>query len=373
MLVWRRLLYRQPGIAQALSHPLGRAIQSFSPYLPNDQLQTIRLTQSSHPFDALTPDTVIDAIEAEGFYCDGRIYPLNSYENRVYQVGIEDGQPIIAKFYRPERWSQEQLQEEHDFCLELAAEDFPVVAPLINDQGESLRQQHGFNVALYPRRGGQAPELDFGDNLEIMGRFLGRLHNVGYLKPFEYRPAITVEDFAISSSRFLLEQQFIPVELRPAYESLIDDLIPRLQDAFAAVSFETLRLHGDCHPANILWRDDAPHFVDFDDARNGPAVQDIWMLLSGEKPQQQRQLEQVLRGYRQFCPFAGVELKLIEPLRTLRIINYSAWLARRWEDPAFPHNFTWFNSVRYWSDHVLSLREQQAALQEAPLKIPDFF
>jgi Ser/Thr protein kinase RdoA (MazF antagonist) len=332
-------------------------------------------TSSSHghPFDALTPDAVIQAIEAEGFFCDGRIYPLNSYENRVYQVGIEDSQPLIAKFYRPQRWSKEQIQEEHDFCLELADAEFPVVAPLRNSDEQSLRQQQGFWLALYPRRGGQAPELDYGDNLEIMGRSLAQLHNVGYNQPFVHRPAITIDSYAKASSQFLLDNQFIPNELQPAYKSLIDDIIPRLENAFASVQYESLRLHGDCHPANILWRDDAPHYVDFDDSRNGPAVQDIWMLLSGDKIQQQVQLKKILDGYRQFCPFNSAELKLIEPLRTMRLINYSAWLARRWDDPAFPHNFTWFNTVRYWSDHILTLREQQAALQEPALQLPDFY
>ncbi|WP_423897905.1 serine/threonine protein kinase [Candidatus Pelagadaptatus aseana] len=328
---------------------------------------------SSHPFDALTPDAVIQAIEAEGFFCDGRIYPLNSYENRVYQVGIEEADPVIAKFYRPQRWSREQIQEEHDFCLELADAEFPVVAPLLDHQGHSLRQQQGFFLAIYPRRGGQAPELDYADNLEVMGRSLGQLHNIGYNRLFEHRPTFDIDSFVRQSSQFLLENQFIPGELQPAYTSLIENILPRLEEAFANTRFESLRLHGDCHPGNILWRDDAPHYVDFDDARNGPAVQDIWMLLSGDKPQQQRQLQQVLTGYRQFCPFNAAELTLVEPLRTMRLINYSAWLARRWDDPAFPHNFTWFNTVRYWSDHILTLREQQAALQEQPLKLPEFF
>ncbi len=326
---------------------------------------------AEHPFAALTPDQVLDAIEAEGLYCDGRIYPLNSYENRVYQIGIEDSDPIIAKFYRPKRWSFEQIQEDHDFCFELADNEFPVVAPIRDQNQASIRQQAGFSLALFKRRGGHAPELDHEDNLTIMGRALARLHNVGYLKTFEHRPTINVQNFAISNVEFLLENNFIPNELLPAYQSLTKDIIPKLEDAFTAVNYEPLRIHGDCHPGNILWRDDTPNFVDFDDTRNGPAIQDLWMLLSGDKQQQQIQLDKVLKGYRQFCHFNSAELKLIEPLRTLRIIYFSAWLARRWQDPAFPQAFPWFNSIKYWSEHILTLREQQAALSEPSLMMPD--
>jgi Ser/Thr protein kinase RdoA (MazF antagonist) len=204
-----------------------------------------------------------------------------------------------------------------------------------------------------------------------MGRALARLHNVGYLKTFEHRPTIYVQNFAISNVEFLLENNFIPNELLPAYQSLTKDIIPKLEDAFTAVNYEPLRIHGDCHPGNILWRDDTPNFVDFDDTRNGPAIQDLWMLLSGDKQQQQIQLDKVLKGYRQFCHFNSAELKLIEPLRTLRIIYFSAWLARRWQDPAFPQAFPWFNSIKYWSEHILTLREQQAALSEPSLMMPD--
>ncbi len=325
---------------------------------------------SKHPYDALTPDSVLDAVESQNYFSDGRILALNSYENRVYQVGIEDQAPIIAKFYRPHRWSQEQIQEEHDFCFELVENDLPIVPPLLDEQGNSIRQHQGFMYSLFERRGGHAPELDNLANLEILGRFMGRMHNVGYLKDFEHRPTIDVQTYAIDSVEFLLEQQFIPMELETSYRTLTDDLIKIVKMRFEETHFETLRLHGDCHPGNILWRDDAPNFVDFDDTRSGPAVQDLWMLLSGERDQQQAQWEKIMAGYRQFCPFNGAELNLIESLRTLRIIHYSAWLARRWEDPAFPHNFPWFNSQRYWSDHILTLREQLAALQEPPLSMP---
>ena len=323
-----------------------------------------------HPYEALTPDVVLDAVEAQGYRCDGRILALNSYENRVYQVGIEEQQPIIAKFYRPERWSQTQIQEEHDFCAELVINELPIVSPQADGRGITIQHHDNFMFSLFERRGGHAPELDNLNNLEIMGRFLGRMHNIGYLKPFKARPTIDIQTYALDSIDFLQTNQFIPMELETAYRTLTDDLAAILKQRFAETHYETLRIHGDCHPGNILWRDDAPNFVDFDDARMGPAVQDLWMLLSGDRDQQQGQLNRVLAGYQQFCPFSGAELNLIEPLRTLRIIHYSAWLARRWEDPAFPHNFPWFNTQRYWSDHILTLREQLSALQEPPLSMP---
>ncbi len=325
------------------------------------------MATTEHPYEALTPDAVLDAVEAEGYLCDGRILALNSYENRVYQVGIEDQTPLIAKFYRPQRWSREQIQEEHDFCDELVAAELPVVAAMPDTDGHSLRQHGGFLFALYERRGGHALELDQPDNLEIMGRFIARLHNIGHLQPFRHRPTIDVQSFAIDSSEFLLQNDFIPFELATSYSTLLQDLIGIVQQRFSETRFETLRLHGDCHPGNVLWRDNGPNFVDFDDCRTGPAIQDLWMLLSGERDQQQLQLRKVLSGYRQFCPFNAAELNLVESLRTLRIIHYSAWLARRWQDPAFPHNFPWFNTQRYWSDHILTLREQLYALQEPPL------
>ncbi len=325
---------------------------------------------SKHPYEALSPDTVLDAVEALGYFCDGRILALNSYENRVYQVGLEDTSPLIAKFYRPDRWSEQQILEEHAFCAELVAAELPIVAPMRDAHAVTLYQHQGFYFSLFERRGGHAPELDNGHNLEVMGRFMARMHNIGHEKTFTSRPAIDIHSYGHDSVSFLLREQFIPMELETAYRTLTEDLLKIVEQRFSDTHYETLRLHGDCHIGNILWRDDAPNFVDFDDCRRGPAVQDLWMLLSGDRPQQQAQLEKLLRGYRQFCPFNSAELNLIEPLRTLRIMHYSAWLARRWEDPAFPHNFPWFNSQRYWSDHILTLREQLAALQEPPLEMP---
>ncbi|MGE0485574.1 MAG: serine/threonine protein kinase [Gammaproteobacteria bacterium] len=317
-----------------------------------------------HPFDRLTPDFILAAVEAGGVRCDGRLLALNSYENRVYQVGIEDGEPLVAKFYRPGRWSDTALAEEHDFVAELAAQGLPVVAPLADAAGATLREHEGFRVALYPRRGGRAPDLDRADNLRTMGRCLARMHTIGGGRAFSARGAITVDEFARESIAFLLDG-WIPADLVPAYDSITRDLMAHLERAFASRTEVRLRrVHGDCHAGNVLWRDDAPHFVDFDDARMAPAVQDLWMLLSGDPAEQRAQLDAVLDGYEEFADFDYRELALIEPLRTLRMLHYAAWLARRWDDPAFPFAFPWFNTQAYWERHILELREQLGALAE---------
>jgi Ser/Thr protein kinase RdoA (MazF antagonist) len=317
----------------------------------------------------LDPSFIMDAVESQGYVCDGRNLALNSYENRVYQIGIEEQLPIIAKFYRPNRWSDEQILEEHRLCYQLLAQELPVVPPLKNDQGESLFQYGGFRFALFERKGGHGPELDNLDCLFTLGRFLGRMHAVGAAEPFVHRPAITAQTFGHDSVAFISENM-IPMELKTAYDTLAKDVMLRVDAVMADVSdIRYIRVHGDCHVGNVLWRDDAPHFVDFDDARMAPAVQDIWMLLSGDRSSQTRQLAEIVEGYSEFFDFDPRELRLIEALRTLRIINYAAWLARRWDDPAFPHSFPWFNTVRYWSEHILELREQFAALQEPSLKL----
>ncbi len=323
---------------------------------------------ASHPFDQLIPDFVMDAVEGQGFWCDGRILPLNSYENRVYQVGIEGEAPLIAKFYRPERWSNAQILEEHQFCFELAEQELPVVAPLRRD-GVSLFEHRGFRFALFPRQGGRAPELDNPDNLFQLGRLMGRIHLTGSVEPYRHRPRIDIQSFGCESVE-LISAHFIPTELKPAYDSLTRDLLAVLETRLAeAGAIRYIRVHGDCHVGNILWRDDAPHFVDFDDSRMAPAIQDIWMLLSGDRAEQTAQLAEIVDGYNEFNDFQLRELRLIEPLRTLRMLNYAAWIARRWEDPAFPLAFPWFNSARYWSEHILELREQLAALQEPSLQL----
>ncbi|TRX75120.1 serine/threonine protein kinase [Pseudomonas mangiferae] len=322
----------------------------------------------SHPFAELTPDLVLDAVESLGYLSDARVLALNSYENRVYQVGIEDEQPLIAKFYRPARWSDEAIREEHAFAAELAERDVPVVAPLTRD-GETLFSHAGFRFALFPRRGGRAPEPGNLEHLYRLGQLLGRLHGVGAMHPFAHREALTVEHFGHASLATLLEGGFVPAALLPAYESVARDLLARLDRLFADTRYTPIRLHGDCHPGNLLCRDDAFHIVDLDDCRMGPALQDLWMMLAGDRQERLGQLAELVEGYQEFHDFDARQLPLLEGLRALRLLHYSAWLARRWDDPAFPRSFSWFGSERYWGEQVLILREQCAALDEEPLRL----
>tara|TARA_B110000503_G_scaffold104677_1_gene156203 strand:- start:66942 stop:67922 length:981 start_codon:yes stop_codon:yes gene_type:complete len=324
---------------------------------------------STHPYDRLNPDLIIDAVEAMGYRSDARLLALNSYENRVYQVGIEDGTPLIAKFYRPDRWTEEQIQEEHRFSLELQDAEISVVAPMVNEQGQTLHTYEGFQFALFKRRGGYPPELDNLDNLLVLGRTLGRIHGVGRAGKFEVRQSITVQRM-LTESRELLLDGFIPKSLIPAYESLTADLEEIVKSVYCEVKPEDqIRIHGDCHVGNILWRDETAHFVDFDDCVTAPAIQDLWMFLNGERHDRQLQLSELVEGYSEFCDFDPRQIRWIESLRTMRLIHYAAWLAKRWEDPAFPRSFTWFNTERYWADHILELREQMSALQEEPLHL----
>ena len=324
---------------------------------------------TTHPYDRLDPDLIIDAVESVGFRSDARLLALNSYENRVYQVGIEDGTPLIAKFYRPQRWSEAQIREEHRFSLELQDAEISVVAPMVNAQGETLHTYEGFQFALFTRRGGYPPELDNLDNLLVLGRTLGRIHGVGKAGVFSERPSITV-DRMLTQSRELLLNGFIPSGLLPAYESLTADLEQMVTALYREVQpGDQIRIHGDCHVGNILWRDDTAHFVDFDDCCTAPAIQDLWMFLNGERHERQLQLSELIEGYTEFCDFDPRQIRWIEALRTMRLIHYAAWLARRWEDPAFPRSFTWFNTERYWADHILELRAQMSALQEEPLQL----
>ena len=303
------------------------------------------------PYDGLTPDTVLDALQEVGLRGDGRLLALNSYENRVYQVFLEDGTHVVTKFYRPQRWSDAQILEEHGFSLELAGREIPVVAPIAL-QGKTLHRFAGFRFAAFPRRGGRPPELEDQAVLEWIGRFLGRIHAVGAARPFRERPALDLETFGAEPRDWLLASGMIPEELKDVWITTVDLALQDVKTHWNQVKPALIRLHGDCHAGNILWTDRGPHFVDLDDARMGPAVQDLWMLLA---------------GYEQFHEFRRDELRLIEPLRTLRLLHYSYWLARRWEDPAFPAAFPWFGTPRYWQDRILELREQSAAMHEDPL------
>ena len=338
-------------------------------------------TTNSVPYTGLTPDCVLDALDSVGLRGDGRMLGLNSYENRVYQIWLEDGAApgstplatpvVVAKFYRPGRWTDAQIAEEHAFVHELAERELPVVAPLAPD-GRTLHEFGGYRFAVYEKRGGRAPELEDRETLEWMGRFIGRIHAVGALRPFVHRPALDLAGFGTEPRDYLLGHDFIPADLAPAWTSVVAQALEGVGRCYArAGEVNSLRLHGDCHAGNVLWTDSAqahgPHFVDFDDARTGPAVQDLWMLLSGERATMVRQMADLLAGYEDFHEFDARELHLVEALRTLRLIHYSAWIARRWDDPAFPAAFPWFNTQRYWQDRILELREQIALMDEPPL------
>ncbi|NGX14925.1 serine/threonine protein kinase [Wenzhouxiangella sp. XN24] len=317
-------------------------------------------------YQDLQPDDILDSVERFGLHCDGRLLALNSYENRVYQVGIEDGTPVVAKFYRPGRWTDAAILEEHGFAYELAARDIPVVAPLRHD-GHSLLQHGEFRFALTPRVAGRVPQLDDLRLLRQVGRLVARLHLVGSGAAFSHRPHLSPALFGHASRDDLLAGGFLPDYMEPAYASVCQDLLATIEDRWEAVQARQLRLHGDFHPGNVLALDEQVHIVDLDDACTGPAIQDLWMFLSGERAEQEPQLAELLAGYEEFRPFDPAELALIEVLRALRIMHYAAWIARRWTDPAFRVAFPWFGTPRYWEDHVQALREQLALLQEPPL------
>ena len=324
-------------------------------------------TPAPHPFATLSPECVLDALDSVGQFSDGRLLALNSYENRVYQIGMEDGPPLVAKFYRPGRWSDSAILEEHAFVAELAEREIPVV-PALTLGGATLHTFDGFRFAVFPRRGGRAPELDDPATLEWSGRFIGRIHAVGALATYTERPALGIDTFGTEPRDYLLANGFIPPELLAAWSSVSAQALDGVRRCYErAGATPLLRLHGDCHAGNVLWTGDGPHFVDFDDSRMGPAIQDLWMLLSGERADMVRQMSDILAGYEDFCDFDPRQLYLVEALRTLRLLHYSAWLARRWDDPAFPVAFPWFNTQRYWQDRILELREQVALMDEPPL------
>ena len=321
-------------------------------------------------FQNLGPDDILDAVESLGYLCDGRFLALNSYENRVYQVGIEDTSPLVAKFYRPNRWTNESIIEEHQFAFELAEAEIPLVVPIRDKNGTSLFHHKHFRFALFANKGGHALEIDNLDQLYQIGQFMGRIHAVGKTKTFVHRPSLTIQSYLFESRQFLLKNNFIPRDLVTAYTSLTDNLADQVQWCFErAGTIESLRLHCDCHPSNILIREKQMHIVDLDDARTGPAMQDLWMFLSGDRVDQTRALSELLDGYNEFCDFNNSELHLIEALRTLRLIYYHAWLARRWDDPAFPRAFPWFNDQNCWEQHILNLREQAAMMNEPAIEL----
>jgi Ser/Thr protein kinase RdoA (MazF antagonist) len=322
-------------------------------------------------YHALSPDEVLNALESVGYFCDGRLLALNSFENRVYQVGLEDSsagaKQVVVKFYRPERWTDEAILEEHEFSIALSQLEVPVVPPLSFD-GETLLHFDQFRFAVFECRGGRAPDLENLDQLEQMGRFMGRIHQLGKQKPFDHRPTLNIETFGKSARDYVLANGFIPDSLLEAYDSLTEQLIKEIGFCYQrAGEVALIRTHGDAHPGNILWTDAGPHFVDFDDARSAPAVQDLWMFLSGNRADMTLALDALLEGYTQFSDFNPLELHLVEALRTLRLIHYYAWLAKRWDDSAFHRAFPWFNTQNCWESHILSLREQAAKLHEEPL------
>ena len=326
---------------------------------------------SSHPYEHLTPDVVLDALSSVGLHGDGRLLALSSYENRVYQVQLEDpyegNDSVVAKFYRPGRWSDAQILEEHSFSVELMAAEIPAVGPLPL-AGRSLNEHAGFRFSVSPRRGGRRPELDDFEVLEWIGRFLARIHAVGSARPFASRPDMDVQTFAIEPRDWLLAHDAIPLDVQGSWLKQCNEAIAMVEAALQGHPARRIRLHGDCHPGNILWTpDQGPHFVDLDDACTGPAVQDLWMLLSGDRRERNQQLGALVDGYEQFREFDRRELALVEPLRTLRLVHYSAWLARRWDDPAFPPTFPWFGSSDYWQGQVQMLQEQIEAMAQPPL------
>ena len=322
------------------------------------------------PYADLTPDVVLDAVDSLGHVTDGRILALNSYENRVYQLGLEDGSFVVTKFYRPDRWTDAAILEEHAFALELSEHEIPVVAPLVAGDGATLHAHEGFRFAVFPRQGGRWPELARAEDRAWMGRFLGRIHGVGARAAFEHRRALSTDWLGHDAVGAILTSDWLPAHLVDSYRVVTEQLLARIDQQLAELGeIRTLRIHGDCHPGNVLWTDAGPHFVDLDDCMSGPAVQDLWLFLSGSREDRGVQLRDLLEGYGQFCEFDYRELRLIEPLRGLRMMHHTAWIARRWLDPAFPKAFPWFEDNKYWEEHVLALKEQIAALDETPLEV----
>ncbi|RUP81239.1 serine/threonine protein kinase [Alteromonas sp. KS69] len=316
-------------------------------------------------FSGLDPDTILDALETQGIFLQSGLLALNSYENRVYQFQADDNKRYVVKFYRPARWTDAQILEEHSFAQELAESEIPIVAPLALN-GKTLHHHGDYRFTVFPSVGGRQFENDNLDQLEWMGRFIGRIHRVSQAKTFKQRPDIDTQSYLDEPRQVLENSTLLPNHLKTAFFAILNPVITAASSAYKAT--DVIRLHGDCHPGNILWRD-GPTFVDLDDCRMGPAIQDLWMMLSGDRQQQLLQLDTLIEAYEEFQPFNTNQLVLIEPLRAMRMVHYMAWLSRRWEDPAFPRAFPWFADDKYWEGQILALKEQLSAMQEPPLKL----
>ncbi|WP_115720483.1 serine/threonine protein kinase [Gallaecimonas mangrovi] len=323
---------------------------------------------SHFDFSDLTPDTILNALEELGIWVSSGLLPLNSFENRVYQFLDDDRQRWVVKFYRPGRWSNEQIQEEHDFAAELAAAEVPVVAPAIH-QGQSLHQSQGYRLALYRSVGGRPVEIANLDTLDTLGQYLGRLHQQGSAKAFRYREALDPEVLLANAVAAIGQCQHIPDYLRAPLDAILKPLVDATLQAFAKVQVPSLRLHGDCHAGNFLEGSQGLFVLDLDDARQGPAMQDLWMLLSGSRHEQESQLAVLVEAYEQFMDFDSRQLQLVAPLQALRQVQHLGWLALRWGDPAFPLAFPWFAEPRHWENQVLNFKESLAALNEPPLRL----
>ncbi|RJE78387.1 stress response serine/threonine protein kinase YihE [Pseudoalteromonas sp. MSK9-3] len=321
---------------------------------------------SEFSFANLTPDLILDAIESIGIYPESGLLALNSYENRVYQFRADDNCRYVVKFYRPQRWSDKQIQEEHQFSLSLIEAEVPVVAPIQRD-GQTLFEYQGYRFTLFPSVGGRQFEMDNLDQLEMLGRYIGRLHSVAGSQTFTHRPTINTQDYLERAREAILSSQLLSTYMETPFLTILDQLIEKTQNAYYDTA--QIRLHGDCHAGNILWSNDKLLLVDLDDCRQGPAIQDLWMMLNGDRQEKAMQLDTMLCGYEEFHSFDQRQLGLIEPLRAMRMVHYMGWLATRWQDPAFPRNFSWFATDKYWEQQVLALKEQYAALNEPALKL----
>lgn len=321
-------------------------------------------------FHNLHPDTILDALWETGIRVESGLTALNSYENRVYQFSDEDRKRYVVKFYRPQRWSQLQIEEEHQFTAQLFADEVPVAAPLLL-QGKTLHQHDGYLYTVFPSLGGRQYETDNYDQLEWVGRFMGRIHQTGRKSMFTARPTIGLEEYLTEPLQVLEACNLVPGKLKEDLLVSVRHLGTTLQK-YWHTQWRPLRLHGDCHPGNILWRD-GPMFVDLDDARNGPAVQDLWMLINGDRQEQRLQWDILLEAYSEFCEFDTHELSLIEPLRAMRMVYYLAWVVRRWQDPAFPASFPWMTDEDFWRRQISIFNEQARLLQEPPLQLMPAF